>query len=45
VELERCDALKDQGREQCISKANADFERVKERVRRRLDEQSSTDQR
>lgn len=42
VELERCDALEDEKREQCIARANADFERVKERVRRRLDEESSS---
>jgi hypothetical protein len=42
VELERCDALQEQEREQCIAQANADFERVKERVRRRLDAESSS---
>jgi hypothetical protein len=45
VEVERCDALPEQEREQCIAQANAEFERVKNRVRARLDEESTSEQR
>jgi hypothetical protein len=42
VEVERCHALPQQEQEQCIARANAAFERVKERVRQRLDEQAGS---